>query len=179
MTDSTEMRLGMDCDWAYHRKADEIVMCRTHGRPLSQCIDALAKENELLRNMATEMLHAHALAVSRIGIRPNHPLASSNESYKQAMMDACDRWKKELQSSTSAGTGRGGSRDLGINQHPRVERRGAMGGVDNQAHPIAEVDDAPKCRRGFTDDPAYISDTPDSSGNRERYCPGPTRKEGT
>lgn len=67
-------------------------------------LKSLKAENERLRKLAGQMLHAHMLAVARVGIRPDHPLASSNEEYREAMMEACDQWKKELESTTSAGT---------------------------------------------------------------------------
>lgn len=59
-------------------------------------VSELRAENTRLRNMALEMLHAHMMAVSRIGNKPDHPLASSNEEYQLSMMADCDRWKKEL-----------------------------------------------------------------------------------
>ena len=52
---------------------------------------------EWLLELAQEMLHAHMMAVARVGInQPDHPLASSDVEYKRQMMKDCDRWEREL-----------------------------------------------------------------------------------
>ena len=56
-----------------------------------------AQKAERLLEMAQEILHAHMMAVARVGIKqPDHPLASSDVEYKRQMMRDCDRWEREL-----------------------------------------------------------------------------------
>ena len=55
-----------------------------------------AQKAERLLEMVQEMLHAHMMAVARVGIKPDHPLASSDLDYKRQMMKDCDRWEREL-----------------------------------------------------------------------------------
>ena len=56
-----------------------------------------AQKAERLFEMVQEMLHAHMMAVARVGIKqPDHPLASSDLDYKRQMMKDCDRWEREL-----------------------------------------------------------------------------------
>ena len=56
-----------------------------------------AQKAERLLEMVQEMLHAHMMAVARVGIKqPDHPLASSDVEYKRMMRGDCDRWEREL-----------------------------------------------------------------------------------
>ncbi len=73
------------------------VDCSTSNSEHHLLLRAEKRKAKRLLELAQGMLHAHMMAVARVGIKqPDHPLASSDVEYKRMMRGDCDRWEREL-----------------------------------------------------------------------------------